>query len=254
MDIQTYFAESARTVNTDLDQHARGVNAHLGLYGEWGEVCEILKKGAFHGHGIDTAKLAKEIGDVLWYAMEELRVNNREPGYQAWPYYDRPFSLQEIIGEVPNTPPTMCDYPYQSRLLETLGMMAAFCNTTLEEIAEANIAKLRTRFPEGFSSEASKARVDVGDLFDLLSAAWEGDVDHRTLVGHPVSLRLDHSLALVSAGSAGFSRSHPETRDDLRSILVHAASLMFDRKIKGASTLYSAIIDQDTRDAAVRKG
>jgi NTP pyrophosphatase (non-canonical NTP hydrolase) len=40
----------------------------LGLAGEAGEVAELVKKGVFHRHTIDRAKLEQEIGDVLWYA------------------------------------------------------------------------------------------------------------------------------------------------------------------------------------------
>jgi NTP pyrophosphatase (non-canonical NTP hydrolase) len=40
----------------------------LGLAGEAGEVAELVKKGVFHRHSIDLAKVEKEIGDVLWYA------------------------------------------------------------------------------------------------------------------------------------------------------------------------------------------
>ena len=39
----------------------------IGLAGEAGEVCEHVKKGIFHQHGIDRAKMHKELGDVLWY-------------------------------------------------------------------------------------------------------------------------------------------------------------------------------------------
>ena len=39
----------------------------LGLAGEAGEVCDQIKKGIFHRHGLDKQKLRKEIGDVLWY-------------------------------------------------------------------------------------------------------------------------------------------------------------------------------------------
>jgi NTP pyrophosphatase (non-canonical NTP hydrolase) len=38
-----------------------------GLAGEAGEVSELIKKGIFHQHGLDKAKLFKELGDVLWY-------------------------------------------------------------------------------------------------------------------------------------------------------------------------------------------
>ena len=39
----------------------------LGVTGEAGEIADLVKKGLYHGHGIDRAKLAKEVGDELWY-------------------------------------------------------------------------------------------------------------------------------------------------------------------------------------------
>lgn len=43
---------------------------------------------------------------------------------------------------------------YVAEAATTLGL-------SLEDIARGNIAKLRARYPEGFSSEASQRRVDV---------------------------------------------------------------------------------------------
>lgn len=43
------------------------LNAALGLSGEAGELVDYLKKGFFHGHEIDPAKVADETGDLLWY-------------------------------------------------------------------------------------------------------------------------------------------------------------------------------------------
>lgn len=45
-------------------------NAALGLAGESGEIADHVKKVMFHGHPLDDAtrdKIAKEIGDILWY-------------------------------------------------------------------------------------------------------------------------------------------------------------------------------------------
>ena len=41
--------------------------AAIGICGEAGEVSELVKKYAYHGHTIDTEHLARELGDVLWY-------------------------------------------------------------------------------------------------------------------------------------------------------------------------------------------
>ena len=42
----------------------------LGLAGEAGEVVELLKKVEGHGHPLDLAKLAEELGDLLWYMAD----------------------------------------------------------------------------------------------------------------------------------------------------------------------------------------
>ena len=45
-------------------------NACLGLAGECGEVCDIVKKALVQGHALDRAGLIEEAGDVLWYLAE----------------------------------------------------------------------------------------------------------------------------------------------------------------------------------------
>lgn len=48
----------------------RLLNATLGLAGETGEVCDSIKKWAFHGHELDMDALKKEVGDILFYVAE----------------------------------------------------------------------------------------------------------------------------------------------------------------------------------------
>lgn len=45
-------------------------SAALGLAGESGEIADHVKKIVYHGHPLDEVtrdKIAKEIGDILWY-------------------------------------------------------------------------------------------------------------------------------------------------------------------------------------------
>lgn len=39
----------------------------LGIAGEAGEVADYVKKVVGHRHPLDREKMAKELGDVLWY-------------------------------------------------------------------------------------------------------------------------------------------------------------------------------------------
>lgn len=46
------------------------LNGVLGLAGESGECCDIVKKFKFQGHELDKEHLKDELGDVLWYIAE----------------------------------------------------------------------------------------------------------------------------------------------------------------------------------------
>lgn len=59
-----------RTANKSLDYKTRLAVAGLGITGEAGEVADIIKKHIGHGHPLDKEKLAKELGDNLWYIQE----------------------------------------------------------------------------------------------------------------------------------------------------------------------------------------
>lgn len=46
------------------------LNGVLGMAGESGECCDIVKKNRFQGHELNKEHLMEEIGDVLWYVAE----------------------------------------------------------------------------------------------------------------------------------------------------------------------------------------
>lgn len=55
------------TMANDLTPEIDKATLGLGIAGESGEVADIVKKELGHGHTTDRLKLAKELGDVLWY-------------------------------------------------------------------------------------------------------------------------------------------------------------------------------------------
>ena len=46
------------------------LNGVLGLAGESGECCDIVKKNRFQGHELNKENLIEELGDVMWYIAE----------------------------------------------------------------------------------------------------------------------------------------------------------------------------------------
>lgn len=111
MDFASYQALAERTARRDRDPALRLSNAALGLAGEAGEAIEMVKKHLHHGHELDRSRLAKELGDVLWYLAECCSVAGIE----------------------------------------------------LDAVAEANIEKLRARYPEGFEEARSQVRAPGDD-------------------------------------------------------------------------------------------
>ena len=56
-----------RTNKQEATQEQNLINGCLGLAGEAGEVCDIVKKYMFQGHNLETQKIVDELSDVLWY-------------------------------------------------------------------------------------------------------------------------------------------------------------------------------------------
>lgn len=62
-----YQEAACRTAPMQLPPELKAATFAMGLAGEAGEVVDLLKKHLGHGHPLDTGKLMKELGDVLWY-------------------------------------------------------------------------------------------------------------------------------------------------------------------------------------------
>ena len=77
-DFDSYQALALRTASPESLADATTMlnSAALGLSGESGEIADHVKKVMFHGHPLDDAtrdKIAKEIGDILWYCAMAAR-------------------------------------------------------------------------------------------------------------------------------------------------------------------------------------
>lgn len=67
MNFNEYQKAAMRTLGGINDMQDQLNLGALGISGEAGEVTDYIKKVLFHGHELDRDKLAKELGDVLWY-------------------------------------------------------------------------------------------------------------------------------------------------------------------------------------------
>lgn len=65
-----YQRQAMRTANKALPADEKLLNAVMGMCGEAGEAIDLLKKHRAQGAELDIDRLAKEVGDCLWYIAE----------------------------------------------------------------------------------------------------------------------------------------------------------------------------------------
>lgn len=123
----------------------------LGLCGEAGEVADIVKKHLGHGHPLDRDKLIEELGDLLWYCA----VNQAEATWSDG------FFLEDFDtgrgSDLGHMALTVCRRAAEESLFifASVAALARCVDSTIDEVAERNIAKLKKRYPDGFSRERS---------------------------------------------------------------------------------------------------
>lgn len=70
MTLNEYQELALRTSRNELTSQEHLMNGCLGLAGEAGECCDLLKKHQFQDGREITEKMLDELGDVLWYVSE----------------------------------------------------------------------------------------------------------------------------------------------------------------------------------------
>lgn len=186
------FNEYVETASRTAAKHDNElVNYAMGLSGESGELIDLVKKFIFHGHHIETAKIKKEGGDVLWYASQlvkllEIKFNTDDIFDSLNKQLPRMKKLSEKhtdnylmicclnlskasgkISEIVDQlvfngadPDVLRLKREMSTIFYNLFFIITIAGLTIEEVAEGNIEKLKKRYPDGFDVEKSINRVE----------------------------------------------------------------------------------------------
>lgn len=169
---------SRRTAPKDMPL----TNIVMGLVGEGGEIVDLIKKQVFHNHPIGTEfkdKLEKEIGDYMWYKARLLDYHNTPfaPEHMSFDFIQRHASKKVEVAGIENVAllfgfkngclasrilnGTSLTYYDVTIAMNCICAIAQHYDLSIEQAAIDNIIKLSQRYPQGFSSEDSVARIDT---------------------------------------------------------------------------------------------
>jgi len=168
----------ALAMRTSPDGHDRMMNGIMGLIGESGEVVDAVKKWKFQSgdHAeIPKEKLIDELGDVLWYCAEisthckfNMMDAKRRLGFDGLKYQGilhlEAIFLSKLANDMadrflnPEDNFTNPQYIVCCVIDLVEYILTHYCDSTLKECMEHNIAKLMKRYPDGFDPERSLHR------------------------------------------------------------------------------------------------
>lgn len=131
-----------------------------------GNLAEFIKKGVFHRHGLNENVIKYNL-ERLNYSMENFFIKKRLIGFKLNSFKMLFWNVIGLIGEAGEIAGLASHWlvngeydeeKFIKELGDCLWYLSAICtklNVPLEEVMETNIEKLKTRYPDGFSSEAS---------------------------------------------------------------------------------------------------
>lgn len=166
------------------------INASMGLLGEIGELTNIFKKVYFHGHPENMSEVVDELGDIMWYycalantfnlSLEKMLSRSVPSAPLSVSLLDKKDSTRvfSMISRINGVATQLCSalvfgpVVEQFRpdieitllflaLLDGLHFLIKSLDLDLETICSANQRKLKTRYPNGFTTEDSIERVDT---------------------------------------------------------------------------------------------
>ncbi len=181
MDANEYQQLASRTLimepdTTFTNEELAIMLAALELGSRVGKALDYVKKGIAHRHGFDPRELHTLLCEM---AVADIDLRVTSVGGNDKHEYNLSGNEQMLVwcalglggeaGEVMDTISKLPDGRYVSvDLVKELGdndwYNAAICTllgVPMSDVMQANIDKLKKRFPEGWGSEASKARIDT---------------------------------------------------------------------------------------------
>lgn len=193
-----YQLETRRTAPAIDDKIGCLLNFSMGLSGESSETLAHLDKKIYSGIPINIKKVAKELGDLLWYTarasdvigrklswvanlqlfddfQEEVKNNGVvneviEKGFDTvLTHYATSISIE--AGEITDHMKKVAFQGHEleeekiethlKKVLTNIAIVAYLLGYRLSKVAMMNVDKLRTRYPKGFSVEDSVNRKDI---------------------------------------------------------------------------------------------
>jgi NTP pyrophosphatase (non-canonical NTP hydrolase) len=169
MNPQEYHVLAMRTKSHDQTPVQRLTNAALGLAGEFAEIVYLSGPG-------QESEALKECGDLLWYVIQgcdALGLDSTEVIENS----ARTADLTSLIGAIGGIAEIAKKAMFHGHISTAeqhievencltvvvggIKMVLELHGWTLEQAMQANIDKLRRRYPDGFSAEASINREDA---------------------------------------------------------------------------------------------
>lgn len=199
MELKEYQKLALLTENKELSYCDRIFNCIFGLIGEVGEYTDLIKKNIFHDHLLYQDEVKKELGDILWYSVVLLDIigYNTNGCYgmsNSHVKYDQEYfkmhlieyslNLSNLVGKINNIffekviyrihlkwdtfnnifklldDETFEIYKIIKLILINISDICDLFNTTMTDVMKINIEKLKTRYPNGFSSDDSTNQVE----------------------------------------------------------------------------------------------
>jgi NTP pyrophosphatase (non-canonical NTP hydrolase) len=171
-----YTEEIKRTWNDDADRDRQVEHCVLGIKSEVGEYLSALKKVVGYGKELDITNVIEELGDLYYFTCTLDRVLNVnqgivEPVNKIGSTTTR--TLQTMAGDIFNAADGFnayfkgqeddCFYRYYLHTVFThINDLCTAHSLNPDEVREANIRKLRARFPEKFEvSNAENRNLDA---------------------------------------------------------------------------------------------